>query len=165
MDVAVVLGDSEAEGVDGVAGQDAGSAGKAAALPVGEAEFGLVEGVLAVDPAGESVADERGIERRPHHRVVAGIFAQHGGDEAGAVAVEQCSRSVHGVDDEQGHLGALLPFPFGDEGFDGDHIGHWLELDAVGPGDLHDVVEPGRGHELFAARHDVQARWRAQSAR
>lgn len=47
--------------------EDAGSAEHSAPgkepteLPVGEPEFGLVEGVLSVDPSGEPVADERGV--------------------------------------------------------------------------------------------------------
>ena len=42
--------------------QHAAAGEQSAALPVGQAELGRVEGVLAVDPAGEAVADERGID-------------------------------------------------------------------------------------------------------
>ncbi len=47
--------------MDAGAGQDSGAAEEAAELPVGKAQFGSGEGVLAVNPAGESVADERGL--------------------------------------------------------------------------------------------------------
>ncbi len=62
VEVGVLDAGAVADGVDRGAGQDAAAGQQPAALPVGEAELGRRQGVLAVDPAGEAVADERGVD-------------------------------------------------------------------------------------------------------
>src|SRR5689334_19814964 len=58
VEVDVGLAYAAADGEDAVAGEHAAAGEKPAVLPVGEAQFRPVQGVLAVDPAGEAVADE-----------------------------------------------------------------------------------------------------------
>ncbi len=55
---------------------------------------GRVEGVLAVDPAGEAVADERGVDGGVEAVALGGVVADDRGDEARAVAVAQLDGGV-----------------------------------------------------------------------
>src|SRR5262249_5536281 len=84
-------------------------------LPVREAEFGPVQGVLAVDPAGEAVADERRVHRLVEAAVHRRVLAQQAGDELRAVLIEKGDRLVQVGDDLQGHLGRFLPLPLAAE--------------------------------------------------
>ena len=58
----VALGNPGAQREHRIAGEHAAASEQSALFPVGQAQLGAVERILAVDPAGEAVADERRIE-------------------------------------------------------------------------------------------------------
>src|SRR6185312_14220072 len=76
------------DGVDGIAGQHAAARQEAPVLPVGEAELGPVQRVLAVHPAGHAIADEAGVGVRPDEFVRLQRYGDHREDELRAVEVE-----------------------------------------------------------------------------
>src|SRR5581483_5927675 len=88
-----------ADRVDAVAAEDGAAGEEAAVLPVGEAEFGAIESVLAVHPAGEAVADEGSIHRLVEAAVHRRVLAHQAGDELRAVAVEERRRLLQAGDD------------------------------------------------------------------
>ena len=60
-----VVGDlgPQSHGVDRIAREHAAAGEQPTGLPVRQAELGLVEGELPIDPAGEAVADEWSVDR------------------------------------------------------------------------------------------------------
>ena len=80
-------------------------------LPVGEAQFGLHQRELPIDPTGESVAHERRIDGAVELVVLVGVVADEGRDEVRAVAIALDHRVGHGVDEEQRHLRHGVPLP------------------------------------------------------
>src|SRR5262245_52563985 len=97
------------DGEDAVAAEHAPAGEEAAVLPVGEAELGAAEGILPVHPAGEAVADERGIHPLVEAAVPLGIFAHQAGDELRAPAVEEPHRLLQALHHLQGHFRRLFP--------------------------------------------------------
>ena len=100
-----------ADRVDRVSGQHATAPEQTSELPVGQAQLRGAEGVLTVDPAGEPVADERGVDGGVEPLVLVAVVADQRRDEARAVAVEQGDRLVDGLGDDEGDLGRALPLP------------------------------------------------------
>ena len=100
-----------ADRVDRVAGQHAAAPEQTAELPVRQPELGGVEGVLAVDPAGETVADERGVDGGEEALLLARVVADQRGDEARAERVVQGDRLVDRLGDDERRLRASPPTP------------------------------------------------------
>ena len=82
----------ESDGVHRVARQHAAAREQPPGLPVRQPELGLIERELAVDPAGEAVADERRVDGRVEPVVLGGVVADQRRRESRAVAVEQRPR-------------------------------------------------------------------------
>jgi hypothetical protein len=82
-----------------------------AGLPVRQAELGLVEGELPVDPAGEPIAHERGVDGGVEPFLLVGILADQRRGQARAVPIEQVDRLGDRVDLDQPVLRSVLPLP------------------------------------------------------
>ncbi len=112
-------------------------------FPVRQAELRLVEGVLAVDPAGEAVADERRIHEFEEPILLSGVLRDERGDEPRAVAVEPVDGLIGRRDDGERDLGALLPLPLGPKPALRDRFGLSFFVFTVGSGDRDPAGEPG----------------------
>ncbi len=102
-----------------IAGERAAAGEEAAIQPVGEAQLRLAESVLAVHPAGEAIADERGIDFLEETLLGGGVLGDQGGGQARGVAVEESNRLAQVVHDLERHLGRLFPLPFAAQFFFG----------------------------------------------
>ena len=122
-----------------------------AVLPVGQAQLGTVEGELAVDPAGEAVADERGVDGGPEALLLVRVLREEAGHEAGAVLVEEGDGGVEVVDHDQADLRALLPLPLDAEEADGQRLGLLLAHRTGRALHADRPREPARIHVALAA--------------
>src|SRR3569833_2393781 len=99
MQVGIGLGAAGADGEDAVAAKNGAASEEATELPVGQAEFGATEGILAVGPSGEAVADERGVDGFEEANVRLRVLGEEGGNELRAIPVEESHGVVDGVDE------------------------------------------------------------------
>src|SRR5690606_20127205 len=106
VEVRIRLPDPGAHGEHPVARQHRAAGEQPPVLPVGKAELGLVQRVLAVHPTGEAVAHEGRVDGGPEAVLLGGGLVDQAGGELRAVAVKEGDGPVEVGDDFQPDLGA-----------------------------------------------------------
>ena len=114
-------------------------------LPIRQAEFRLVEGILAVNPAREAVADERSIHEFEEPVLLSHILRDERGDETGAVAVEPVDGIIDRGNNGERDLWALLPLPLGSQTTLFNRFRLAFLVFSIGPCNRYPAGEPGLG--------------------
>src|SRR5690348_15506706 len=155
--VRVALRRARADREHAVAAQHTAPSEQAAVLPVGEAQLGPSQRILAVYPAGHAVADERRVDPREEAALRLRIVRDQARRQPGTVPVEEADRLVRVRNDGERDLGRLLPLPLATERFAFEQIGERLVDIALGAPYECAPREPLPWHKALATAHDVQA--------